>query len=179
MDPFETKEILDSFEILVDTREQDTERSRERYAAFGCPYSRAKLEFGDYTWQFKLHGEPYWKIENPVIPYLSIERKMSLDELAMCFGKDRQRFTREFERLKAWESRMIIIVEDANWENLIHGKYRSKLHPSAYKASVIAWLVRYNCNVLFCKAESSGELIKEILYRDLKERLERGDFDAS
>lgn len=28
-------------------------------------------------------------------------------------------------------------------------------------------------NIIFCKEETSGDLIKEILYRDLKERLER------
>ena len=33
-------------------------------------------------------------------------------------------------------------------------------------------------NVVFCKEETSGRLIKEILYRDLKERLERGEFDG-
>lgn len=42
--------------------------------------------------------------------------------------------------------------------------------------SVIAFMVRYNLNIIFCKEETSGDLIKEILYRDLKERLERGEF---
>ena len=46
----------------------------------------------------------------------------------------------------------------------------------AYTASVIAFMVRYNLNIIFCKEETSGDLIKEILYRDLKERLERGEF---
>ena len=39
-----------------------------------------------------------------------------------------------------------------------------------------AYTVRYNMNILFCKEDTSGRLIKEILYRDLKERLERGEF---
>jgi len=29
---------------------------------------------------------------------------------------------------------------------------------------------------VFCKADTSGALIKEILYRDMKERLERGEY---
>ena len=39
-------------------------------------------------------------------------------------------------------------------------------------------MIRYNMNVIFCKEETSGRLIKEILFRDLKERLERGEFDG-
>jgi hypothetical protein len=37
-------------------------------------------------------------------------------------------------------------------------------------------MIRYNANIIFCNAQDSGRLIKEILYRDLKERLERGDY---
>ena len=44
-------------------------------------------------------------------------------------------------------------------------------------ASVIAYMVRYNMNLIFCDEASSSRIIREILYRDLKERLERGDFD--
>ena len=42
--------------------------------------------------------------------------------------------------------------------------------------AVTAWLVRYNANLIFCKEETSGRLIREILYRDLKERLENGEY---
>jgi hypothetical protein len=45
-------------------------------------------------------------------------------------------------------------------------------------ASITAWMARYDCKVIFCKQEISGALIKEILYRELKERLERGDYDG-
>ena len=38
MDNFEIDRALKTFTILVDSREQDTPRSRERYRAFGVPY---------------------------------------------------------------------------------------------------------------------------------------------
>ena len=50
MDIFNQKKVLDSFEILVDTREQDTERAHRRYASFGAPIRRATLNYGDYTY---------------------------------------------------------------------------------------------------------------------------------
>ena len=128
MDVFEQKKVLDSFEILVDTREQDTERAHKRYASFGVPIRRAALK-------------------------------------------------NEFERARDHGCRIYLLCENTSWENLLNGKYRSRVHANAFAASVTAWLVRYNANLIFCKEETSGRLIREILYRDLKERLERGEFD--
>ena len=47
MDPFEIKEVLDTFEILIDRREQGTAKAEERYASFSAPWSRATLSYGD------------------------------------------------------------------------------------------------------------------------------------
>jgi len=173
----EQEKVLKSMEILIDTREQPTERARKRYERFGCPYRRATLSYGDYACNAVLPGgEAIYDPKKTVEPLCVVERKMSLDELAACFCKGRQRFTNEFERAAAAGARIYLIAENATWENLLNGKYRTNMNPVAFKASVVAFMVRYNVNLVFCKEESSGELIKEILYRDLKERLERGEF---
>lgn len=177
MDVFAQKEVLNSFEILCDTREQDTDRARKRYASFGVPYHRATLNYGDYTYNAILpNGEKLHDISKTINPFCVVERKMDLDELADCFTRGRARFQREFERAMENRCRIYLICENANWENLLNGKYRSKFNSNAFKASSVAWMVRYNMNVIFCKEETSGKLIKEILYRDFKERLERGEF---
>ena len=108
----------------------------------------------------------------------AIERKMSLDELAACYTHDRARFTREFERAQDCGTKIYLLIENATWENLFNGKYRSKFGSNAFAASVLAWLARYDCQIIFCKSETSARLIHDILYRELKERLERGDFDG-
>ena len=69
-----------------------------------------------------------------------------------------------------------MLVENATWENLINGKYDTRFNPKAFLASLTAYMARYNIKPVFCKAETSGKLIKEILYRELKERLERGEY---
>lgn len=177
MDIFEQREVLRSFEILVDTREQPSERARRRYEGFGVPYQRATLCYGDYTYNATLpNGAQLHNIAETVKPLCAIERKYALDELAQCFTRGRDRFKREFERAQASGCRIYLICENANWENLLTGRYRSLFNENAFAASQIAWMVRYNANVIFCKEETSGRLIKEILYRDLKERLERGEF---
>ena len=137
------------------------------------------LDYGDYTYNATLpDGTQIYDIRRKLKPPISVERKMDLDELAHCLGKERKRFEAEFRRAKDARARMVLVVEDANWENLINGKYQSRLNPKAFFSSLSAWTVRYNLNVLFCKAETSPILIKEILYRDLNERLQNGEFET-
>ena len=177
MDIFWQREVLKSFEILVDTREQPSTRAQKRYESFGVPYQKATLDYGDYTYNAVLpDGKHLHDVSETVKPLCAVERKMDLDELAGCFTHSRQRFQREFERAQENGCRIYLICENANWENLLTGRYRSLFNENAFAASTAAWMVRYNANVIFCKEETSGRLIKEILYRDLKERLERGDF---
>lgn len=177
MEIFDQKEVLKSFSVIADTREQPTDKSRRRYASMGVPVERATLDFGDYTWNAVLpDGRPIYDTENRIQPRITIERKESLDELAQCFTRSRDRFRREFQRAADHQARIFLIVENASFEKLVNGRYRSRFNPNAFLASVTAYTVRYNMNLLFCKEDTSGRLIKEILYRDLKERLERGEF---
>jgi hypothetical protein len=100
---------------------------------------------------------------------------MSLDELCMCYGRDRRRFEREFERAKKLNAKIYLLIENATMENALNGKYKSKLNKNAFTASLFAWLARYDCQLIFCKAESTPRVIREIIYREIKERLEQED----
>ena len=168
MNPFDVSDALDNMVVLRDSREQATERATLRYASFGCPNERYKLNFGDYSAKFKLPNGEWFSLENLV----SIERKESFDELCHCYCQDRGRFEREFERASAAGAKTYLLIENATWEKAYSGSYRSKMRPTALVASILAWLARYNCQVLFCKPETSGKLIHDILYREGKKRLE-------
>lgn len=168
--PFEVREALDSMVVLVDTREQDTDTSRARLALLGRPYERVKLDVGDYACSYL---EPSTG-ERRTLP-VAVERKMSADELCLCFGKERKRFEREFERAKAQGWRMHLLVENVSWEQLYAGRYRSLLSVKALVASMLAWSIRYDIRIWTCRNETSGRLISDILYRELKEELEGGD----
>jgi hypothetical protein len=101
---------------------------------------------------------------------------MSLDELAMCFTKGRDRFRREFQRADAAGAKVYLLVEGASYEDIIAHRYRSKFASNAFIASLTAWTVRYDTTPIFCQAETSGAIISEILYRDMKERLVKGEY---
>ena len=96
MNHFSVNAALKTMGVYVDTREQDTIRARKRIQTIGLPIQRKALPFGDYSAYCTLpNGEDY-SLENLV----SIERKMNLDEIAMCYTRERPRFKREFERAR-------------------------------------------------------------------------------
>ena len=149
---------------LVDTREQDTPAFRERISHFD-QWERHKLDAGDYSAKFLLPDSSWFFL--PV----AVERKYAIDELCMCYCQQRGRFEREFERALEAHSKLYLLVEGGSWENVYSGKYRSQMNPKSLVGSILAWLARYNCQLMFCKKETSGQLIKDILYREGKEAL--------
>ncbi len=167
MHPVEVETALKTMQIIVDSREQPTEQSKRRYALFGCPYRHDKLNVGDYSAECVLPDGSTFTLADKV----TVERKMNLGELAMCYTHDRGRFEREFERGKAIGMKTYLLVENASWELAYNGKYHSQMKPQALIASMLAWLARYDCQLLMCKSETSGKLIHGVLYRELKERL--------
>lgn len=173
MDCFEMKEALGTMIILADTREQDTKLFGERMKQTGYPYQRQKLDSGDYSCSCTLPGGTVLNFSNRVV----IERKMNLDEICQNFTRGRSRFIREFDRLKEKGGKPYLLIENACWEDVYEGNYRSLFHPNALLASLMAWCARYNAHLVFCKPETSGKLIGEILYRELKEYLEGGEAD--
>ena len=149
----------------IATRQRVGTPGCQRRAAH-CPrWRREKLDAGDYSAELTISEQKYR------IP-VAIERKMSIDELCQCFGRERARFLREFERAKANGTRLYLIVERATWEDLFAGRYRSRLNSKALIASILAWSVRYNVRFFFCRPETCGELIHKILYYEAKEVLE-------
>lgn len=176
MEVLQIEECLQSMIILVDTREQPSERAKRRYAAFPCPYRRQTLDYGDYTFSFVLDGKQLFQEGERAKGPAVIERKMGLEELSSCFTHERKRFEAEMVRAKENNSAIYLLTENATWENLINGRYKTKFNQNSYFASITAFMARYGIQVVFCKSETSGKMIHQILYRELKERLERGDY---
>lgn len=177
MDSFDVKEVLESFRIIADTREQATQKARERMEDMHAPIEQCTLNYGDYAANITLpDGMPLHDISTRISPPCVIERKMSLDETAACFTRGRDRFRREFERACNNNAKVYLLIENASFEAISNHRYRSRYNPSAMLASLVAWCVRYDVTPIMCKASSSGSLIREILYRDIKQRLECGEY---
>lgn len=172
----ETMEILETFELIVDTREQRTSRAKRRFASFTVPYRHAVMSYGDYCADLVLpSGGRLYEGDSAISAKCAIERKMSLDELAGNLTRDRDRFRREFERAQEAGATIYLLVEDGSWDKILRHEYRSRFAPEAFFASLTAWQARYDLRIIFCPHTITAKLIQEILYRDMKERLERGE----
>lgn len=178
MTRLEIEKCLEGMTILVDNREQpNTERYEQRVSSLSVPYRRQTLSYGDYAYNFTLpNGNELYGPDDLVTAPVVIERKMNLEELSGCLTQQRKRFENEFLRASEHNAVVYLLVEDATWEKLLAGHYRTKFRPESFFASLTAWIARYQIRVIFCRHEVSGKLIRELLYRELKEKLERGEY---
>lgn len=174
----EIDKVMETFSIIVDTREQDTPRARKRYRGFGVPYTRATLDYGDYCGQITLpNGQNVNNESNGRIhPLCSVERKKDLDELAANISRGRKRFEREFERAKKANANVFLLIENASLDMILRHDYQSKMNANSFFCTIVAWTVRGFFIPIFCPAEKSGMVIAEILRKDMKERLIRGEY---
>ena len=175
MNNFDLEKTLSTMALVVDSREKPTDEAKKRWESFGVPYRIHGLRSGDYTAEFLLPNGETFSLENICV----IERKMSIDEICGNFCQNRDRFIREFERIKEAGAKAYIIVEGgASWESIYNHRYHSQMAPQALVASLTAWMARYNAHIIFCRAETFPKLCREILYREAKEILANMEVDS-
>jgi DNA excision repair protein ERCC-4 len=117
-----TKELTrDMVTAIVDTREQTP------LIFPTMPTARGTLDTGDYS----VRG---------LEQHIAIERK-ELNDFLACVGRERDRFERELDRLRAFPHRAVVI--EADWTTLMAGLWRSQLQPQQVTESVTAWMMRY------------------------------------
>lgn len=173
--PTEIEQILSTLVLLVDTREQPNKRAERRYAQTGLPIRRQKLDFGDYSCAATgLNGEEI-SLANRVV----IERKMSTDELCMCFCRERERFKREMLRAKESGAAVYLLIENSSLDSMYAHKYRSAMHENALVGSLFDWMLKFGITPLFVSEERTGKVIANILLREMRWYLEsQGERDA-
>lgn len=176
MHPVDIEECLKSMVIYADSREQPTEQYVKRLNSMGVPWERKHLDYGDYTYGFKQDGKIIGGDE-PIKGRAVIERKMSLTELSGNLCQEFDRFEREFTRAKENGASIYLLVEDATWENIINHRYKTQFNEKAYLKRLLKIIAKYDIKPIFVEKELSGRMIKEIMERELKMRLERGDYD--
>ena len=79
------------------------------------------------------------------------------------------------DRAKAEGLKVFLIIENASWGDIFLHNYRSKLKSQSLLASLLAWQVRFNITIIFCKPSETGQIIHGILYYAAREALKRGD----
>lgn len=164
------KEAIASMVVVCDTREQETPALKRRLTALKADFRREALKEGDYTCEYQKTASK-GLLRLPVV----VERKMNLAELALCFTSERGRFEREMERIKEKGLRAYLLIENASWEDIYDGNYRSQMSPESLVGSLLAWSIRYGLHIIFCRSATTGKLIGDIFRHEVAEDMKRKD----
>lgn len=151
--------------LLVDSREKPKaiKTILKEFEREGVPYSVTKLFIGDY----QDYGNPF----------LIIDRKQSIQELAANCTRDHERFKRELERAKSVGAKLIILVEQNRYKDrdkwihvedipdlmLWESPHTTIRGEKVYRV-LRAWMAKYDIEVVFCDKRQTGRRILEILY---------------
>ena len=123
--------------IIVDSREQ----APFSFAGYPVEVAQGALATGDYS----LAG---------FADRVAVERK-SLGDLIGCLTHDRDRFTRELERLRGYASAALLI--EAPFSAIAQGRYRSRMDAGAAVQSLLSIMEHYRMPLLFADNREAGE----------------------
>ena len=155
---------MDKF-IIVDSREKPKAITGilDYFDKVGIRYEVNKLRAGDY----QDYGNPY----------LLIDRKQNIAELAKNCTSEHERFRRELERIREVGARLVILVEQNRYKDrdewvqvqqivdLIRWESPHTMVRGEKVYRVLAsWCAKYPIEVCFCDKRSTGKRIAEILY---------------
>ena len=122
--------------IVIDSREQ----SPFHFEGYPVEIEAGTLTTGDYS-------------VSGFTDRVAVERK-SLGDLMGCLTHDRERFTRELERLRGYES---VVVVEAPFSQLADGRYRSRMNPESAVQSVVSIIQAYRMPFFFAENRLRAE----------------------
>lgn len=125
------------FKIIIDTREQHP-FSFEGYPVEIIP---GTLNAGDYS----IPG---------FTDRVAVERK-SLADLIGCLSSGRERFIRELERLRGYESAAVVV--ESGFYELAAGRYRSSMSPASAVQSIVSMMQKYRMPFFFAGTRPDAE----------------------
>lgn len=151
--------------LLVDSREKPKaiKTILKEFEREGVPYSVTKLFIGDY----QDYGNPF----------LIIDRKQSIQELAANCTRDHDRFKRELERAKEVGATLVILVEQNRYKDrdkwihvetiedvMLWSSPHTTIRGERVFRILRAWMAKYPIRVEFCDKRVTGRKILEIIY---------------
>lgn len=165
----EIEEIVKSIVILVDTREKENSHITSVFEKNHINYEKRALNRCDYSFyipkneQLNIPRDLYFDKE------VALERKASLDEIANNWTKERDRFEKEMALAPKTK---VLLVENANYEDIAKGNYRSQYNKKSFLATLHTFWFRYNLPVFFMPNKNQSALfIKMYFEYYLKEYL--------
>lgn len=165
--------LLKSITIVVDTREQANLHITDYFDKCDILYIERALKFADYS--FICPAMPEIGLIEPASfeQRIVIERKSGLIELSGCLAQSRERFERELEKARVAGTKLILLVENGNYEKILKHEYRTDLNEKSYIASLFSFQARYNVEIQFIPSKMAGWFIYNTFRYFLREELKQ------
>lgn len=153
----EVDELVKSMVIITDSREKQNKHILDWFDKKKIPHETKALSNGDYS--FYIPANEKFNIDRSLFfdHEIMLERKASLDELSGNFTQHRTRFE---EEMATFPGKKYLLIENANYEDVVKGNYSTKFSNKAYLASLHAFNHRYDLQIMFMpNKEMSGYYI--------------------
>ena len=166
----EVKAALKALTIQIDVGDMKKPKQIEHitkwFDTHKKPYKKMKIDYGDYCAfipKGTIKGVDYDIVFDKEIV---IERKKSLDELAMNFSAgDNPRLKKEFAHIKAYNTKVYVFVEDALFDkHLRNHNYKSQYDPKRFFERMKGFEAEYNTIIRPVSAEYIASEIYHTLY---------------
>lgn len=134
--------------ILVDTREHDGKNDHilDFFDSKKISWKKHKLDYGDYSFMIPANESLTIFRDLYFDRHIMIERKSNLEEFANNVTKERDRIKKE---LTLAPQNKVIIIENANYADMINGNYRGDYNPKAYFGTVHSFWHEFNTPIIF------------------------------
>ncbi len=165
----ELQTLLKSIVIITDSREQDNSHITKWFDEKKIPYVTQKIDSGDYSFYLPANRDLGINRDLYFTDKIVLERKGSLEEVSGNFTNDRLRIESEFIRHKG---KMILLIEDADYSDIIKHNYRTEYKPESFLATLHSFSERYDIPFTFMKDKKcSGQFIYFTFYYWLRNYL--------
>ena len=171
--------IISSLTILIDKREKACGLITKYFDAKKINYVSKSLAYADYSF-FVPKNEKLGILRDVYFDKrICIEKKNGLMELIGNLCDDGgSRIESEF--IRSMGAKIYLMIEGSSFDSVIAGNYeispgnKSKYLPQALLARIKTFEAKYNINVSFCSANSSGSFIFHTFKYHLLNDLKRG-----
>lgn len=143
----ELNSLLKSMTVVIDTREKVNDHITQYFDRHKIPYQMKALSAFDYTFYLP-RNESLGIMKDMFFDRdIVFERKGNLDELALNLTKNRTRFEEEMCITKALYK--YLIIENANYFDVVNGNYRSDYNSKSYVGTLHSFNHRYDLQIVF------------------------------
>lgn len=156
----EIKQLVDSMVILVDGREKQGKNDHilEWFDKKKVPYEKKALDKGDYSFYLPANESLHIPCSLYFDKEIVIERKANLNEISGNLTTSRDRFEHE---LSLAPKHKVLLIENANFSDIVEGKYDTDYNRQSFMASLFTFWHRYDIPVFFMPDKKySGLFIK-------------------